>query len=114
MITIQQKLFRLLKIFSPAMQDQKLASPVIAYLQGEEQAAAAVLRLSHQVQAGSVFQADKGHFYSLPSFFPFVLPLPTSQLSIIRSGYLVPGPISFHHVVHADDRDADYDVGGVE
>ena len=37
MITIQQKLFRLLKIFSPAMQDQKLASPVVASLQGEEQ-----------------------------------------------------------------------------
>ena len=35
------------------MQDQKLASPVVAFLQGEEQPAAAVL--SHQVQAGSVF-----------------------------------------------------------
>ena len=35
------------------MQDQKLASPVVASLQGEEQPAAAVL--SHQVQAGSVF-----------------------------------------------------------
>ena len=42
--------------------------------------------------------------------FPFDLPLPTSQLSIIRSGFLVPGPTGFHHVVHADDRDADYDV----
>ena len=96
------------------MQDQKLASPVVASLQGEEQPAAAVLRLSHQVQSGSVFQADKGHFYSLPSFFPFVLPLPTSQLSIIRSCFLVPGPTDFHYVVHADDRDADYNVGGVE
>ena len=46
MITIQQKLFRLLKIFSPAMQDQKLASPVVASLQGEEQLVAAVLFLS--------------------------------------------------------------------
>ena len=54
MITIQQKLFRLLKIFSPAMQDQKLASPVVASLQGEEQLVAAVLRPSHRVQAGSV------------------------------------------------------------
>ena len=35
------------------MQDQKLASPVVAFLQGEEQPAAAVL--SHQIQAGSVF-----------------------------------------------------------
>ena len=52
MITIQQKLFRLLKIFSPAMQDQKLASPVVASLQGEEQLVAAVLRPSHRVQAG--------------------------------------------------------------
>ena len=41
------------------MQDQKLASLVVASLQGEEQPAAAVLRLSHQVQAGSVFQSDK-------------------------------------------------------
>ena len=54
------------------------------------------------------------HFYSLSSFFPFDLPLPTSQLSIIRSGFLVPGPIGFNQVVHADDRDADYIVGGVE
>ena len=54
------------------------------------------------------------HFYSLSSFFPFDLPLPTSQLSIIPSGFLVPGPTGFHHVVHADDRDADYDVGGGE
>ena len=54
------------------------------------------------------------HFYSLSSFFPFDLPLPTSQLSIIRSGFLVQGPTGFHHVVHADDRYADYDVGGVE
>ena len=54
------------------------------------------------------------HFYSLSSFFPFDLPLPTSQLSIIRSGFLVQGPTGFHHVVPADDRDADYDVGGVE
>ena len=62
MITIQQKLFRLLKIFSPAMQDQKLASPVVASLQGEEQLVAAVLRPSHRVQAGSVFRADKVHW----------------------------------------------------
>ena len=53
------------------------------------------------------------YFYSLSSFFPFDLPLPTSQLSIIRSGFLVQGPTGFHHVAHADDRDADYDVGGV-
>ena len=52
MITIKQKLFRLLKIFSPAKQDQKLASPVVASLQGEEQLVAAVLRTSHRVQAG--------------------------------------------------------------
>ena len=96
------------------MQDQKLASPVVASLQGEEQLVAAVLRPSNRVQAGSVFQADKGHFYSLPSFFPFDLPLPTSQLSIIRSGFLVQGPTGFHHVVHANDRDAHYNFGGVE
>ena len=47
------------------------------------------------------------HFYSLSSFFPFDLPLPTSQLSIICSGFLVPGRTGFHHVVHAYDRDAD-------
>ena len=70
MITIQQKLFRLLKIFSPAMQDQKLASPVVASLQGEEQPVAAVLRLSHQVQAGSVFQADKVHWHGRLSLSP--------------------------------------------
>ena len=40
------------------------------------------------------------YFYSLSSFFPFDLPLPTSQLSIIRSGFLVPGPTGLHHVVH--------------
>ena len=54
------------------------------------------------------------HFYSLSSFFPFDLPLPTSKLLIVRSGFLVPGPTGFNHVVHADDRDADYIVGGVE
>ena len=37
------------------------------------------------------------HFYSL---FPFDLPLTISQLSIIRSGFLVPGPTGLHHVVH--------------
>ena len=47
------------------MQDQKLASPVVASLQGEEQPAAAVLRLSHQDPAGSVFQADKFFIYVL-------------------------------------------------
>ena len=62
MITIQQKLFRLLKIFSPAMQDQKLASPVVASLQGEEQLVAAVLRPSHRVPAGSVSVLQKIHF----------------------------------------------------
>ena len=65
--------------------------------------------------------------------FPFYLPLPTSQsASIILPGFLVHGPTGFHlldplvrqcclqstnfvrHVVHADDRDADDDVGGVE
>ena len=45
-------------------------------------------------------------------FIPFHLP--TSQLSIIGSVFLVPGPTGFHHVVPADDRDADYDVDGVE
>ena len=54
------------------------------------------------------------HFYSLSSFFPFDLPLPTSQLSIICSGFLVPGRTGFHHVVHANDRDAHYNFGGVE
>ena len=54
------------------------------------------------------------YFYSLSSFFPFDLPLPTSRLSTIRSGFLVPGPTGLNHVVHADDRDADYVVGGVE
>ena len=54
------------------------------------------------------------YFYSLSSFFPFDLPLPTSQLSIIRSRFLVPGPTGLHHVVHTDDRDAYYNVGGVE
>ena len=52
------------------MQDQKLASPVVASLQGEEQPAAAVLRLSHQVQAGSVFQADKVHWHGRLSLSP--------------------------------------------
>ena len=46
--------------------------------------------------------------------FPFNLPLPTSQLSIIRSRLLVPGPTGLHHVVHTYDRDAYYNVGGVE
>ena len=41
-------------------------------------------------------------------------PLSTSQWSIICSGFLVPVPTGLHHVVHADDRDADYDVDGVE
>ena len=54
------------------------------------------------------------HFYSLSSLFPFDLPLPTSQFSIIRSRFLVPGPTGLHHVVHTDDRDAYYEVGGVE
>ena len=54
------------------------------------------------------------YFHSLSSFFPFDLPLPTSQLSIIRSGFLVQGPTGFHHVVHANDRDAHYNFGGVE
>ena len=59
---------------------------------------------------------DSFHYIFIPfhPFFPFDLPLPTSQLSIICSGFLVPGRTGFHHVVHADDRDADYDVGGVE
>ena len=54
------------------------------------------------------------YFHSLSSFFPFDLPLPTSQLSIIRSGFLAPGTNGFNHVVHADDRDVDYVFGGVE
>ena len=40
------------------MQGRKLASPVVASLQGEEQPADAVLRLSHRVPAGSVFQVN--------------------------------------------------------
>ena len=57
-------------IFSPAMQDQKLASPVVASLQGEEQPVAAVLRPSHQVQVGSVFQADNVHWHGRLSLSP--------------------------------------------
>ena len=72
------------------------------------------------------------HFYSRSSFFPFYSPRPTSQLSIILTDFLVHRPTGFHllsplvrqcclqstkvvrHVAHADDRDADDDVGGVE
>ena len=43
MITIQQKLFRLLMIFSPAMQGQTPASPDVASLPVGEQRVAAVL-----------------------------------------------------------------------
>ena len=72
MITIQQKLFRLLKIFSPAMQDQKLASPVVASLQGEEQLVAAVLRPSHRVQAGSVLKYQKPSLHAPHAYiFPW-------------------------------------------
>ena len=70
MITIQQKLFRLLMIFLPAMQDQKLASPVVASLQGEEQPVAAVLRPSHQVQAYMQKAGDCGD-KSLQFFLDF-------------------------------------------
>ena len=32
---------------------------------------------------------------------------------LIKNSFRLPRS-GFHHVVHADDRDADYDVGGVE
>ena len=60
---------------------------------------------------------DSFHYIFIPfhPFFPSIyLSLQTSQLSIICSGFLVPGRTGFHHVVHAYDRDADYNFGGVE
>ena len=51
------------------------------------------------------FNEKKGWTVFIVSLFPF---------PIIRSGFLVPGPSGFNHVVQADDRDKDYIVGGVE